>query len=342
VANPLLIGELPHDGTHFVIGRHWMEHFTRYRAADGGDITVEKLRHWINDPKKTGLTREAENLIILLYAAQSGMSFTIQGGPTEGTIARLDNACVLVQEAPPDATEWRQAVPRAGSVFGIAISPLCTATNAATLAARVKEIAASSAAGARQYAGLLRRRLTGLGIAEADATRLQTAAATQALLDSLVQSDDRGVVGVLARAAVPTSEAAMGECVKNGPSWGRSLEGEFFALADRVAGMAEDVQARAKPILDDVRQSLRHDAHVNPTPLGDVLATASRRLLDVLLPPDPPPPPPPPPGRKELRIPNSGSESIAADRASERIAQIQQAHPSAEIEVSIRWKSRGT
>ena len=351
VANPLLIGEMPHDRTHFVIGRHWMEHFTRYRAADGGDITVEKLRHWINDPKKTGLTREAENLIILLYAAQSGMSFTIQGGPTEGTIARLDNACVLVQEAPPDATEWRQAVPRAGSVFGIAISPLCTATNAATLAARVKEIAATSAAGARQYAGLLRRRLTGLGIAEADAARLQTAVATQSLLDALIQSDDRGVIGVLARAAVPTSETAMGECVKNSPSWGRSLEGEFFALADRVAGVAEDVQARAKPILDDVRQSLRHDAHVNPTPLGDVLATASRRLLDVLVPPtagqqppitEPRPPQRPTPDAVKLKIPASGSESIAADRAAELIAQIQHAHPTAEIEVSIRWKSRGT
>ena len=137
----------------------------------------------------------------------------------------------------------------------------------------------------------------------------------------------------------------MGECVKNSPSWGRSLEGEFFALADRVAGVAEDVQARAKPILDDVRQALRHDAHVNPTPLGDVLATASRRLLDVLLPPDSPPPPPPPPPvppQPEIAIPKVGTKQVPANQAAELIAQIQQAHPTAEIEVSIRWKSRGT
>jgi hypothetical protein len=50
----------------------------------------------------------------------------------------------------------------------------------------------------------------------------------------------------------------------------------------------------------------------------------------------------PSPDAVKLKIPASGSESVTADRAAERIAQIQQAHPTAEIEVSIRWKSRGT
>ncbi len=64
IANPLLIGEMPHDGTHFVSKRHWLDHFTRQAAIDGGEITVEKLRGWIDQPQPMGLTADAENLII--------------------------------------------------------------------------------------------------------------------------------------------------------------------------------------------------------------------------------------------------------------------------------------
>jgi hypothetical protein len=345
IANPLLIGEMPPDGTHFVLGRHWVEHFLRCQQNAGGDLTVEKLRHWIDEPKKMGLTREAENLIILVYAAQSGMTFTQHGGTYEGTITRLDDAWVLAQETPPDEQDWALAVPRAGSFFGVAVSRLCTAANASVLAGKVKEIATAAAPGARQYAALLRQRLHGLGVGDT-ADRLATATATQALLDAVVQSDERGVVGILARATVPTTETAIGECVRNAGGWARSLEGEFWALADRVAGLPEDLKARAQPILDDVRQALVNDSHVNPTPLGDVIATASRRLLDVLVPapgPVPPPPPPPPPrpdpDRVPLPVPATGSESVSPERVVDRIAEIRRAHPAAEIEVAIRWKT---
>jgi hypothetical protein len=145
---------------------------------------------------------------------------------------------------------------------------------------------------------------------------------------------------------VPTTETAIGECVRNAGGWARSLEGEFWALADRVAGLPEHLKARAQPILDDVRQALVNDSHVNPTPLGEVIATASRRLLDVLVPapgPVPPPPPPPPPrpdpDRVPLPVPATGSESVAPERVADRIAEIRRAHPAAEIEVAIRWKT---
>lgn len=352
VANPLLIGDMPHDGTHFVIGRHWVDHFTRCRAADGGALTVEKLRDWINQPKKMGLTREAENLITLVYAAQSGMSFTIQGGPIEGSLTRLDNACVLVQEAPPDEADWAKAVPRAGSLFGVAVSQLCTAANAAVLGSKIKEIAATNAAGVRQYTELLGQRLAGLGVAATAADRLQTAEATRALLDSIVQTDERGVVGALARAVIPTTEKAVGECVKGGASWVRSLDGEFWGLADRVAGLADDVKNRAAPILDDVRQALTHDSHVGLTSLNDVISTAYRRLLDVVVPqqpvvrpeprPEPVPQPIPGPGPTSVKLPAEGREErLSPERATDRIAEIRKTHPTAEIEVSISWKPKG-
>jgi hypothetical protein len=299
-----------------------------------------------------GLTREAENLIVLVYAAQSGMSFTIQGGPVEGSLTRLDNACVLVQEAPPDEAEWAKAVPRAGSLFGVAVSQLCTAANAAVLGSKIKEIAAANAAGVRQYTDLLRQRLAGLGVAEAAADRLKTADAARSLLDSIVQTDERGVVGALARATIPTTEKAVGECVKGGTSWVRSLDGAFWGLADRVAGLPDDIKTRAAPIFDDVRQALAHDSHVGLTSLNDVLTTAYQRLLDVAMPqqtvvrpdprPEPVPQPIPDPGPNPAKVPAEGREErLSPERATDRIAEIRKTHPTAEIEVSISWKPKG-
>ena len=349
IANPLLLGEMPHDGTHFVIGHHWQTHFTRCRAAEPGDLTVEKLRRWIDTPQKMGLTREAQNLVILCFASQTGQSFTLHGGAVEGKLSQLDDSWKLEQETPPDEADWLAAVPRAGSIFGVAVSRLCTAANAATLAKEVRQVAAAHAAGAGTYARLLARRLDELGVPAETADRLQTAVATQALLAAITQADDRGVVPVLAAATIPTSEAAVGECVKQATGWTRELEGNLWPLVERVPGLADDQKARAELILDDVRQALTSDAHVSTTPLAELLQTATQRLLDVLLRPSPkplpqPPQPPPHQGQGDKPkpalnpIPPKGNEYVPADKLTARIAEIKQAHPAAVIDVEIHWR----
>ena len=357
IANPLQIGEMPHDGTHFVSDRHWLDHFNRAAALDGGAITVEKLRGWINQPKPMGLTCEAENLIILLYAAQGGMSFTLQGGPSEASLTRLENALVLVREAPPDEAEWGPAVQRAGRIFGVAVSQLRTAGNAAILGEKVKDVAASAATEARAYATALRDRLRQLDVAERDSSRLQTARAASSLLDAIAQADPRAVVTILAEAEIPTSERAVGECVRGARAWAESLQGDFWSLVSRVAGLAGDIRERARPILDDVRQALTHDAHVSAAALQEVISTATPRLLDVLVPqaaPSAPPQPAPQPATVPQPTPQAPArpggrptvpaegreERLSPSSAADRIAAIQAAHPDAEIEVSIHWKRK--
>ncbi len=347
IANPLHIGDMPHDGTHFVIGHHWIQHFAQCRAVDTGSLTVDKLRRWIDEPAKTGLTREAKNLIILVYAEQSGMAFAIHGGPADVSLSRIDDSCVLTQETPPDEADWLKAVPRAGSMFGVAVSQLCTAANAVSLGSKVKAIVTANAAGIRQYSQALRKRLAELGVNDAAADRIKTADATHVLFDAIAQTDERGVTGVLARCTIPTTENAVGECVKKASEWAGSLDGDFWGLVERVAGLPDDLKNRAKPILDDVRQVLTHDAHVTPTALRDVISTASKRLFDVLVPrPDPvpvsPPPPPPDPLPGKVVSPTGAEERLSPERAAEKIAEIRRAHPAAEIEVSIRWKPKGS
>ena len=342
IANPLFLGDMPHDGTHFVIGHHWKDHFNRCRAQDSGDLTVEKLRKWIDQPRKMGLTKAAQNLIILTYAAQGGMSFTLHGGACEGTIAMLDDTWVLKQEAPPDKDEWEKAVPRAGSLFGVAVSPLATAANAGTLGTKVKEIAAGARGTAQQYAQLLKQKLTSLGVPDGAADRLKTAEATVTLLSALNAASAKDVVGLLARAAVPTTDIAMSECIKGSAKWVASLEDRVWDLVHQIQQAAPDVQQRAAPILSDVRQALTLDDHVATTPLKTVLDTAYQRLLAVFvqqpITQPPPPTPPPPPPEQTQRIPSKGEETVAdAESVKQRIDQIRRAHPHAKIEVMIRW-----
>ena len=245
---------------------------------------------------------------------------------------------------------------RAGSLFGVAVSPLATAANAAALGSRVKPIALGALASARQYADLLRERLGSLGVAPEAADRLKTAEASVALLDRLAAVDAKGVVGVLSEAKIPTTDAALGECVKGAGGWAGHLQDRVWNLVHQVTQGAPEIAARAAPVLDDLRATLSKDAHVTGTPLKTVLDTAYDRLLGVLLPPpvpsprvyEPPTPQLPPPSVTPppvtpssppfQKIPAKGEERVAdAGQAQQRIDQIRAAHPGATIEVTIRW-----
>ncbi|HEY1065894.1 MAG TPA: hypothetical protein VGE52_07285, partial [Pirellulales bacterium] len=83
VANPLLIGEMGEDATHFVLGQHWKSVLGKRASEAGGAVHVRQLREWIDQPKPMGLPKEAQNLIILLFAAQTNRSVYLHGGPND-------------------------------------------------------------------------------------------------------------------------------------------------------------------------------------------------------------------------------------------------------------------
>lgn len=345
LANPLKIGDMPRDGTHFVIGQHWVNHFAQKRGQDSGPLTVEKLRRWIDEPQRMGLPSDLQNLVILVYASQTGMSFRIHGGPVDGTPARLDDAWELYQETPPDPQQWITAVQRAASIFGVASSQLGTAANAVELGTKVKAVAQPAVQSVRRYSQLLRQRLASVGVAEATADRLKTADATVTLLDQVGVAQPRDVVTTLASAAVPTTEQALGDCVKTAGAWCSNLEDRVWTLVNQVQQGAADLQQRATPILDDLRKSLKNEHHTIATPLKDVLDSAYDRLMGVLFPPRPPEPPQPPePPRPPIdppvtpppAVPPAGSvENLAPDDAMRQIDRIRLARPSARVDV--RW-----
>jgi hypothetical protein len=259
IANPLLLGEMGTDATHFVLGQHWKNHFTRKAAQAGTALTVGQLRKWLDDPRPMGLPREAANLVMLVFAEQTNRTFLEHGGPQEGTLARLPDHFELKEQRLPDEAAWNLAVQRAGSILGVAVSPLRKAGNVGLLASQAKARAGEHRAGCQGYARRLRDRLAALGIA--DAARLKTAQATLTLVEGLNSRDGDALVGVLASAEVATSEAAMGSCLKHAAELLAALDIFPWDILEAVSQLSDGREEDAAEVLRLVREALAADEY---------------------------------------------------------------------------------
>jgi hypothetical protein len=260
IANPLMLGELGPDATHFVLGQHWKNHFTRKAAAQAGlALTVSQLRKWIDDPRPMGLPREAANLVILVFAEQTNRTFLEHGGPQEGTLTRLPDHFELKEQKLPDQAAWELAVQRAASILGVPISPLRKAANVGLLAEQAKAKAGEYRAGCQGYARRLRERLGALAIA--DTPRLKTAQATLSLVERLHAGEGDALVGVLASAEIATSEAAMGTCLKHAAELSATLDTFNWEILDAVARLDDGRRDSAAEVQQLVREALAADEH---------------------------------------------------------------------------------
>ena len=302
IAVPLQLGEM--GELHFKLGRRWPDELDRKRAQHGGDtLSAGELRAWIEAPERRGLDRYVQNLVILTFALQKGLSFTLRGQPASAAIKTLDDGLVLEAQALPDAGDWERATDLANAVFGIEASRLMNAQNVAGLAQALRGAAAEphrEAAGA--LADSLRTRLDARGIRAADADRFRTASATLSLLSALDRAEDDALVATLAGASVQTGAVAMGQSLTSARSVAAALAPDQWEVFEKIDTLAEPYRERAREIATSVADALRHDEHV--TPLADTLRRCRTRALDLLTeaataPPPAPPEPPKPPGPPE-------------------------------------------
>jgi hypothetical protein len=280
IANPLLMGEMGHDATHFVLGQHWRTHFTKKAAETGSAMTVSQLRQWIDEPKPMGLPREAENMVILFFADQTNRAFFLHGAPFDATLTNLPDQLELREQKLPDPTHWEVAIRHAGTIFGVAGSPLLKASNVTTLMTGVQQKAAISRSACQMYCQRLKERLAKLGIAAGATDRLKTASATLALLERLYQAKPDGVVGVLATAEIATSESAMGTCLNQAAALSTILEGTNWEIFEAIGKLSDERQSAAAEIRGTVEQALQNDEHV--VQLGPALQTAQSKAVRLL------------------------------------------------------------
>src|SRR5208337_1361368 len=281
IANPLKLGEMGHDATHFVLGQHWKNHFTKKVAETGAAIEVRQLRKWIDEPKPMGLPKEVENLVILIQALQTNHSFFIHGAPfNEATLGNLPDMCVLRAEKLPPQDQWDNAIERAGSIFGVAVSPLLNSSNVSSLVIGVRKKVSDGRSSCQSYCQKLRDRFEKVGLPLADSDRLKTATATLQILEKLHLSADGAVVGALDSAEVATSESAMGECLNKAGTLAATLDGTNWEIFEAIAGLTDERKTAANDIRSAVEQALRCDEHVKP--LAGTLKEAQSKAVRLL------------------------------------------------------------
>ena len=280
IANPLMLGDMAHDATHFVIGHHWRNHFSKKSAETATTISVGQLRKWIDQPRPMGLSKEAQNLIILMFAEQTNRTFLRHNIPVEGSLASLSDDLVLQEQKLPSQSEWDAAVVRAGQIFGEAPSPLLKASTVANLSSAIKKKASDSRASCLALCERLKDRMVKQGLDPASADRIKTASATHKLVDRLNASEPSQIVTMLATAAIATTETAMGECLSQAARLTGIIDGAAWEIFDAIGNLADDRQARATSIRASVRQALEADEHV--TALGPALQEAQFKAVRLL------------------------------------------------------------
>ena len=291
IANPLLLGDMGIDATYFVLEQHWKTHFARKAAETGSPMDVKHLRRWIDDPRPMGLPQDAENLVILLFAAQTGYTFYRHGGPYEPTLQVLPDDCELRKVNLPGTDVWEPAVKRAGSIFGVAGHRLLSAGNVGTLAAEVKKKADQMRRACETYRQKLHDHMACMGLTPEDTDRMKTALATEKVVGLVAAAEPANVIGLLARAEIATSEAAMGECAEKASELEGNLETAGWEIFEAIGKLDDERKATAAEILTEVRQALAADEHVMG--LAPALKGAHARAVRLLTKPVPTPSQPP-------------------------------------------------
>jgi hypothetical protein len=279
IAVPLQLGQM--GDAHFVIGRYWVDDFDQKRARDDVDqLTVRRLREWINQPAERGMPREVEALVILSYALQTNRSFHLHGTAIEPQLEKLNDELELREQALPDEDSWRTAVERAATILGVTVSPLRSATNMARLVELVHAEAQKHRDGVERYTQALTSRLKELSVDDG-VDRLRTAKASHAFLVAVLGARGDTLVRTIAQATVDTSAAAMGECVKKARDLYGRIDSTQWNLFDAIAKLVgEPFASGASSILMQVRDSLSRDEHA--IALAPALGAAQREAIDLL------------------------------------------------------------
>jgi hypothetical protein len=278
IANPLKLGDMGLDTTHFVIGQHWKNHFNRKAAEAGGAIRVDQMRQWIDQPQAMGLPKEVQNLVILTYADQTAKTFSRLALPIEPTLRDIANDCELKEQKLPDETLWQTAVERAKAIFQLSISPLRKATNLADLEVKVQAKAREAIDPCQRYAQALQQVLMMFELS-LECDRMMTASATLGLLERICAGKE-DIVNILSTAEIATTETAMGECFSHAKELAGKLENANWELFEAIAQLTDDRQPTAQKIQTDFSHAIIRDEHV--TALAPVLQTAQSQAVRLL------------------------------------------------------------
>ena len=346
IAVPLQLGQM--GETHFVLGDHWESHFHQCRSREQVDqVTVRRLRQWLDEPEPRGLPKEVGNLVVLSFAEQTNRRFFLHGGAVDGRIEALEDAMELRDQPLPDTEQWQRALERAGKLFGEAVPNTRNANNVGRLTEKLRELAEDYHDGAHRYVERLEPRLRQMGVSTDQSERYRSACAARDLLAGIKASNSDDLVAVLAQAELPSDALAVGSAIKHADALARQLEQPgAWEVFNTLEGLDASWHEQTEPVLKDVCDALRRDEHV--VALIEAIGTAQTNALTVIgraaktSAPEPVPEQPlepgPEPGKHSPRA-RSGSYRAPVANLNDAVSALQEAvrEASEEAEVEVRW-----
>ena len=297
IVSPLILALGEMSETHFVLRDTWKQRFLQQHAAEGGTLTVAKVRRWTDMPDARGLPEEVQNLLILTFAWQTGRSFFLHGGPYDATVESISDEVELREQALPKHGEWELAQRRASAVFGYTGSALLNVSNVNRLSDEVKRKAADARSGCRQLVRQLGDVAASFGLDGSLTNRGRTATSSAALVETLADAAIDRVVPLLAGATIATSEAAMAASISEAGRLFETLQAGNWDLFDALARVADERHTAAEAIRRRVADALAADEYV--VRFAPELRAAQSEAVKLLSQP-PAAPPPTKPGRRRV------------------------------------------
>lgn len=259
VVNPLKLGTM--GETHLHLGDHWTSHFHQCLAREPGPLTVGRLRRWIDEPKPMGLPAEAQNLLILSFAALTNRSLRLRGGPAAPTTDSLADEIELVEQRLPAPEHWAEAVRRMSVLFGAVLPQTLNANNVAKLESALAEKLGPLRQSLQSAEQALKPLLDAYGGDAATAPRSVTLRSARALVDTVPASPAGAAAQALACAPLQTSEAAVARTLANANEIGEALRNLRRELFDSLSGLADHRAQAGAQILASLQEVLAADEH---------------------------------------------------------------------------------
>jgi hypothetical protein len=269
---------------HLALDTHWRTHFERKLAQHGTSaVTVIFLRNWINEPKAMGLPVELENLIMLTFATQTNRAwFRFGSNPHQASIEDLPDNAELREQTLPDEQTWSRAVERAAAVFGLAPSPLRSATNAVKLTQDLGQQVGNLLESARELVREVQARLTNLNVPPETSARLKSAQAGLAILEALRSATEHERISVLANAKLEEQGVGVGTSLKQASAVVRALREAHWFVVDSAGKLQDQRRVAGEALTKRARELLQHDELAQPlsTTLRRIIEDAAKLLAD--------------------------------------------------------------
>lgn len=344
IAQPLGLGEM-HEN-HFIFKKDWCQHLFRELAKqeDSGDITVNRLRKAMDEPKPKGLPDIVQNLLIMVFIEEGQYECRLHGGPYKDVVLKdIPNEIVLIKQNMAEPAVWKSALDASSALFGLTTNSLRTASNQSELQEKVHDEIGDYLENCRTLVVDLESRLTYVQ-QSLKCNRMKNAQFAVSTLETLrSKKDGADLVAALAQIEPVTSLQALAKSIKSARSISQSLEERNWDLLESVWSKYGSEGASIK---EDVCRALSEDELV--TSLSASLVQSERKATEIVTrsTPNPAPTPSPEPAlsKGKVVVRNDTKRDLNASQAKELLKELEaelQDGDSVSISVTVVREGQG-